>query len=332
MATMEQIAKALGLSKGTVSKALSGAKDVGEATRQTVMEKALELGYSRALRKANAPRFALFITNIAYLQPEDFGYDLVSGFRRAAEAGGYAVDVIPLTIPMQLETPYDTYIAEKGYCGGFLLGLAMTDDPWMKDFETCKTPAILYDNHIKVNPQVTHVGVDNPEGMDLAVQYLKSLGHTRIGYLSSELEAYVYRLRYDAFFQAMKAHTLPMDESLAGCSYFINECLSEHLPRILDAGCTAIVCSHDLLAHSVMIHCAQMGLRVPEDISILGFDDIPMCRYTLPPLSSIRQDRANIGKSAFYAMLNQLNNVHPSSLLLHPELVERASCAKVNAK
>ena len=148
MTTMEEIAKALGISKGTVSKALSGAKDVGEATRQAVMEKALEMGYSRALRKANAPRFALFITNIAYLQPEDFGYDLVNGFRRAAEAGGYAVDVIPLTIPMQLETPYDTYIAEKGYCGGFLLGLAMTDDPWMKDFETCETPTVLYDNHV----------------------------------------------------------------------------------------------------------------------------------------------------------------------------------------
>ena len=62
MATMEQIAQALGLSKGAVSKALSGAKDVGEATRKAVMEKALEMGYSRALRKVNAPRIALFIT------------------------------------------------------------------------------------------------------------------------------------------------------------------------------------------------------------------------------------------------------------------------------
>ena len=75
-----------------------------------------------------------------------------------------------------------------------------------------------------------------------------------------------------------------------------------------------------------------MGYRVPEDISILGFDDIPMCRYTLPPLSSIRQDRINIGKSAFYAMLNQLNNVHVTSLLLHPEVIERASCTKVTEK
>jgi LacI family transcriptional regulator len=197
----------------------------------------------------------------------------------------------------------------------------------MEDFKTCKTPAILYDNHISVNPRVTHVGVDNAEGMELAVQYLKSLGHTKIGYLSSELEAYVYRQRYNAFFQALKNADLDASESLADCSFFINDSLL-HLPRLLEQGCTAIVCSHDLLAHSAMVHCLQMGHRVPEDVSIMGFDDIPMCRYTLPPLSTIRQDRINIGKSAFYAMLNQLNNVHPSSLLLHPELVERASCAK----
>lgn len=122
------------------------------------------------------------------------------------------------------------------------------------------------------------------------------------------------------------------DEKQAGVSFFINECLSQHLPSILDAGCTAIVCSHDLLAHSAMIHCAQMGYRVPEDISIVGFDDIPICRYTLPPLTTVRQDRINIGKSAFYAMLNQLNNVHVTSLLLHPELIERASCTTVTKK
>ena len=222
-------------------------------------------------------------------------------------------------------------MVKNNYSGALLLGLSLLD-PWMKDFETCKTPAILYDNHIHTNPRVTHIGVDNAEGMTLAVQHLKSLGHTKIGYLSSALQAYVYRERHTAFFRAMKDSGLYMDDSLSGNADFINECLSLHLPRILDAGCTAIVCSHDLLANSVMVHLKEMGLRIPADISIVGFDDIPMCRFTFPALTTIRQDRINIGKSAFYAMLNQLNNVHPSSLLLHPELVERASCARFTEK
>ena len=65
---------------------------------------------------------------------------------------------------------------------------------------------------------------------------------------------------------------------------------------------------------------------MPEDLSILGFDDIPLCRYTRPPLSTIRQNRPDLGKSAFYALSSQLNKVQLSSLLLHAELVKRASC------
>lgn len=329
MATLDDIARELGISKSTVSKALNGAKDVSKAMRQSVLEKAVEMGYSRIARSAELPRLAVFVINMEYAKPDDFGYDLVMGFRQAAEPAGYQVDVIPLTVQMQQESHYDTYMVQNNYGGAFLLGLSLPD-PWMQDFQTCKTPAILYDNHISSNPKVTHVGVDNADGMELAVRHLKELGHTRIGYLSSELEAYVYRLRYNAFFQAMKTCGLEADENLAGCSYFINECL-QHLPRLLKEGCTAIVCSHDLMAHSVMIHCLQMGYRVPEDVSIMGFDDIPMCRYTIPPLSSVRQDRINIGKSGFYAMLNQLNNVHVTSLLLHPELIQRDSCANVVA-
>lgn len=331
MATLDDIARELGVSKSTVSKALNGAKDVSKAMRHAVLEKAVELGYSRTARSAEQLRLAVFVINMEYTNPEDFGYDLVMGFRQAAEPSGYQVELIPLTHQLQLEHHYDTYMVQNNYSGALLLGLSLLD-PWMKDFETCKTPAILYDNHISTNPRVTHIGVDNAEGMNLAVQYLKNLGHTKIGYLSSALQAYVYRQRHTAFFRAMGEAGLHMDESLAGNADFINECLSLHLPRILTAGCTAIVCSHDLLAHSVMIHCSEMGLRIPEDVSILGFDDIPMCRYTLPPLTTIRQDRINIGKSAFYAMLNQLNNVHPSSLLLHPELIERASCAPICKK
>ena len=84
--------------------------------------------------------------------------------------------------------------------------------------------------------------------------------------------------------------------------------------------------SHDLLAHGALMQCRNMGLRVPEDISILGFGDQPLCRFTLPPLTTIRQDRAGIGRSAFCALSSQLEGVSLSTFLLHPELIRRASC------
>lgn len=199
----------------------------------------------------------------------------------------------------------------------------------MKDLETCKIPTVLYDNHVSTNPNVTYIGTNNQEGMELAVKYLKSLGHTKIGYLSYALHSYIYQRRYYAFSQAMVENGLNFDAALSGSAHHISECLTQHLPKLLEQGCTAIVCSHDVLAHSVMVHCEELGLRVPEDVSILGFDDIPLCRYTIPPLTTIRQDRMNLGKSALYALTSQMNHVCVSSLLLHAELIVRGSCAPV---
>ena len=299
--------------------------------KQAVLEKAVELGYSRSNRTSDAPRVAVFITNMEYTQPEDFGYDLVVGFRQAAEPAGYYVELIPLDIEMQNQMRYDEYMVLNNYCGGLFLGLSLVD-PWLEEFKTCKTPTVLYDNHVSGNPQVTDIGVDNIEGIELACKYLRSLGHEKIGYLSSALLAYVYRQRYDAFAQVMTANNLRADDGVMGSAYQINACLNEHMPRLLENGCTAIICSHDLLANSVMLHCKDLGLRVPEDISIMGFDDLPLCRYTFPPLSTIRQNRPALGKSAFYALSCHLNGVSLSTHLLHAELIRRGSCGPAPVK
>ncbi len=325
LATLDDIAQELGISKSTVSKALNDAKDVSKRMKQAVLEKAVELGYSRTVRSSDPLRIAVFITNMEYQKPEDFGYEIVVGFRQAAEPAGFLVELIPLDQQMQTEIRYDEYMVRDNYCGGLFLGLSLRD-PWIREFETCKTPTVLYDNHVSGNPKVTSVGVDNIEGIEMACKFLQSLGHSRIGYLSSALEAYVYRQRYEAFAQVMEHNGFTADERIMGNAYQINACLAQHLPRLLENGCTAILCSHDLLANSAMLHCKDLGLRVPEDISIIGFDDLPLCRYTIPPLTTIRQNRPALGKSAFYALSGQLSSVSLSTHLLHAELIRRGSC------
>lgn len=331
MTTLDDIARALGTTKSTVSKALNGAEDVSQTMRQAVLEKAVELGYTRKTRSKAQPRIAIFITNIEYRKPSDFGYDIVMGFRKAAEPEGYEVTLIPLDLALQQTVSYDTYMMEHSFCGGFFLGPTPLD-PWLKEFETCKTPTVLYDNHISGNSNISHVGIDNTEGMKIAVSYMKSLGHEKIGYLSSELESYAYSQRYLAFTQAIESCGLSLDRALTGSACHVSDCLSQHLPRLLELGCTAILCSHDLLASSALVYCAELGLSVPRDVSILGFDDIPLCQHTVPPLSTIRQDRDLLGRSAFYAFTSQFNHVAISTLLLHPKLVVRESCAQIHKK
>lgn len=332
MATMDDIAKRLGTTKSTVSKALSGAADVSETMRRSVLETAVELGYSRIPRAGVSPRICIFVENMDYQKPEDFGWDIITGFRKLAEPAGYQVDIIALTQELEKSIPYDEFMLQGNYLGGFFLGVTLLDH-WMKDFCSCTTPAVLYDNHVKSNPTVTHVGIDNAEGMDMAVSRLKELGHRKIGYLSGALGSYVFQNRWFSFFSALRSNHLDSRKTLGGYAYRLSECIEKHLPRLLDQGCTAIVCSHDLLAHLLLIHCAEAGIRVPEDISVIGFDDIPLCRYTSPPLSTVRQNRTELGKSAYYALSSQIRQTPISTLLLHAELIQRESMGPApNAK
>ena len=326
MPTFSDIAKELGVSKGTVSKAMNNAEDISPAMRQAIIEKAVEMGYTRTPRGKALPRLAVFICNMEYEKPADFGYDIVMGFRKAAQPQGYQVEVIPLTEELQLSMGYDAYMMQYNLAGALFLGLALSD-PWLQDFEACSTPTVVYDNHIVSNPRVTQVGIDNIDGMKLAVSYLKSLGHTRIGYLGSALGSYVYRQRYEAYFIALEEAGIAVDRDLVGTDLKTMDCLYHHLPRLLEKGCTAIVCSHDILASNALTFCMELGKSVPRDVSILGFDDIPLCEYTVPPLTTIRQDRCQIGKSAFSALSNQFGGIPLASILLHPKLVCRSSCS-----
>ena len=330
MVTLDDIARELGVAKSTVSKALKGADDVSEKMRRAVLEKAVEMGYARALRGA-APRIAVFISNMEYAKPTDFGYDIVIGFRKLAEPAGYQVEIIPLDIPTQQNMRYDEYMILGNYRGGLFLGLSLVD-PWVKEFETCRTPTVLYDNQVPGNPHVTYVGVDNAEGMEQAVSYLRSLGHEKIGYLTGGLNAYVFRKRHHAFFKALRQNGLPHGPELLGNAYHVSECLEENMPRLMALGRTALVCGHDLMARSAVEYCAAHGLRVPEDVSIMGFDDAPLCCLTDPPLTSVRQNRTELGKSAFYALDSQINQVNLSILLLHAELIIRDSCGPAPKK
>lgn len=324
MATMDDIARRLGVSKGTVSKALSGASDISEAMRKSVLETAVELGYSRIPRSHTAPKICVLIENMAYEHPEDFGWDLVTGFRKMAEPAGYVVDIIPLTQSMQKEMHYDEYMLKNSYQGSFVLGINYMD-PWLTDFRTCRTPTVLFDNQVHYNPMVVHVGINNDEAMDMVIQKLKELGHTKIGYLSGALGSHVFQERYLAFFRNMKKNKLEDNRTLGGHAYYSHECISQHLPRLLSLGCTAIICSHDLLAQAIMLHCAEKGIRIPDQLSIVGIDDLPICRFTTPTLSSVRQDRTELGKSAYYALSCQINHIHVHSLTLHPEVIFRNS-------
>lgn len=325
MPTINDIAEKLGVSKGTVSKALNNGDDISETLRKRILETAVEIGYEKnRIKKGDAQKLCILIVNMDYKKPSAFGYDIIMGFKKLAIPSGWNVEVVDIPAAFQHEVSYDVFMLQHEYKGAFIIGLSL-NDPWIKELKTSKTPAVLYDNYIQENPSVSYVGVHNEEGFDIAVSYLKSLGHERIGYIGGALESHIIRARHNAYLRAMQAHSLPTSDDLIGYSYFTSECTQKHLPRLLRHQATAILCAHDLLANAVMTQCQEFGYRVPEDISIIGFDDAAFSAYTFPPLTTIRQDRTALGNCGYYALSSLLNSTPISTLLLRAELIERES-------
>lgn len=332
MPTINDIAAKLDISKSTVSKALNNADDVSDSLRKKVLDTAVEIGYKKnRIRKDSVRKLCILVENIDVKNPAGFGHGLVIGFEQMAFPAGWEVNTVAITAREQKEMSYDTFMLSNQFEGAFILGFSLLD-PWMEDLKTARTPAVLYDNYIQENPLVSYVGINNDESFDMSVAYLKKSGHTRIGYLGGDMNSYITRARYTAYSRAMRHHGLPEDSVLTGHSYHISMCTQKYLPRLLKHHATAILCDNDQLANAVMIHCQELGYRVPEDVSIIGFDDAAFSAYTTPPLTTIRQDQNALGRCGFYALSSLLNQTCISSLLLRAELIERGSAGPAKGR
>ena len=130
MTTIADIGKKLGVSKSTVSKALNNAPDISETLRKTIVETAVEMGYSKLRQnKKEAKKICILIENMDYTNELHFGYHIIIGFRQMAEPAGYQVDVVPIDNAMQRVSGFDAFMLQNHYLGAFILGMTL-NDPW----------------------------------------------------------------------------------------------------------------------------------------------------------------------------------------------------------
>ncbi len=325
-ATIKDIAERLGVSVSTVSKGLNGGRDISEQLRQSILETAVEMGYeNRRARKLDHRTVAIFVENMDYQTPGDFGYDIVLGFRQAAFSASWDVDLVPVSPAFQEKNRYDTLMMEKSCKGGYFLGFSL-EDPWMKELQTTTIPTALLDNRVD-NPNVSYVGTDTEASIDSAISYLISLGHEKIAFLDGSTGSMISDDRMAAYLISLRKHHLPIEPNMAIYSYFTADAAHYHVPGLLELGATAILCGNDLIAQGVIDSCRAQGMRVPEDVSVIGFDDIPLAAELTPPLTTIRQDRSALGKSGFFALYSIMNGTSISKTLLRAELVVRESTA-----
>lgn len=328
MATIKDIANKLGVSISTVSKGLNGAHDISDEMRKQVLDTAIELGYAnKKIKSRKNQKLCILIDGMEHNTPDQFGYDIILGFKQAAVNSNWDIDVVEIDTEQKNEDTYDSFILKNSYHGAFLLGFNM-HDRWVEQLSNTIVPTVTIDNYIHNNPKVGTVGTDSYEGISFAINHLAQLGHKHIAFLNGDKNSQVSRDRNHAFEMYLEKNNLPIVSDLIRYGYYVMDSAKEHVAVFLENGATAIVCASDLIASSVIYELHRLNKRVPEDVSVIGFDDIPIASRLTPQLTTIRQDRKNIGKSAYILLDGLINDVAISKMTLRAEFIERESTSQ----
>ena len=183
---------------------------------------------------------------------------------------------------------------------------------------------------------VSNVDIDNSQAVHQVITHLAALGHRRIALLGGQPNSPSTLPRRDGYFQAMRDHKLPVDPSIVLDGIYDREWGREGMARLLasDAPPTAVFAGGDGIAEGIYDTCRNFGIRIPQDLSVVGFDDTPAAAYLDPPLTSVRQPLAQMGSTAAATLLDQLN-AHASDttaarqIVLPAKLIVRGSTAVV---
>lgn len=330
MATIKDIAEILGISTGTVSKGLTGADDISEDLRNKILDTAVSIGYvTKKMKNRKNWTVCIFIENMDY-SANQFGYEIILGFKQQAVKNGCSVEIVSVTHEMQSNEKYDTYMMRHGYKAGFFVGFNLSD-PWLQGISSTTVPTVLLDNIEENNPFVAYIGTDSGQGLETAVRHLKELGHKNVAFLNGDKNSMISKIRGFFFRKACEKYEINYGELIQYGDYTA-ECAKLYVEDFISNGATAIICSSDIMAMGAIAECENLGLKVPEDISVIGFDDLPLSAHMTPPLTTIRQERIDLGKQGYFTLYSLINGVKIGQTLLRPEFVIRGSTAQAKIK
>ncbi len=286
--TISDIAKALGISNATVSKALNGSSDISAEKRKAICDYAQSVGYrSRKARSVNG-RVALLWT-VPISSPL---CETARSFCVAAERARY---VVVEEMPGE-DLELDDYLAANRLYGAFLLG---DGEPFKRQLEHLRHPTVLANGYYTGNPLVAGVESDLLRGTQEAVNYLFSLGHERVAFLCEE--GFSGAERFAGYVRGL----LGRDVKLKGELVFWGKNCVE---RALETGnFTAAVCASDKLARNLCDCAGRRGINVPEELSVIGADDVHFPAD--PSLTAVRQNFTELGKCGFTLLENLMNGI-----------------------
>jgi LacI family transcriptional regulator len=329
--TILEVARASGVSYATVSRVLSGYEFVRESTRNRVMEAVEHLGYvanlsARSLAGGRSHIIGLLVPNL----DNSYVGTILRGIDQELERANYDLMLYTTHRHPGKESFYVSAIA-NGLTEGLLLVAPLVPTTYLEALREQNFPYVLIDQ-ADATQNSSVVEATNWQGAYEATRYLSQLGHTRIAFITGALavRSAVDRLR--GYKAALADCDNPVREELVIEGDYQQQTSYEatkSLLRRVDPRPTAIFASNDLSAFGAMDAARESGLRIPDDISIVGFDDIPQASLVHPRLTTVRQPLEQMGQVAVKVLLERIENRSrpPQRVTLATQLVVRDSCA-----
>ncbi|WP_328806800.1 LacI family DNA-binding transcriptional regulator [Streptacidiphilus fuscans] len=326
-ATLAEIAREAGVSTPTVSKVLNGRADVAPATRQRVEELLAQHGYQR--RRGNATASPLLELVFHELESA-WAMEVIRGVENVVREEGLSVVLSESSGRLSLGQSWvDGVLARRPT--GVILVLSGLDKAQQDQLTSRDIPFVVMDPAGDPGQDVPAVGTTNWDGGLAATRHLLDLGHRRIGVVAGPPQMMCSRARIDGYRAALETAGIAFDPALVREGDFHHEAghrAGLELLGLADRP-TAVFAGNDLQALGLYEAARESGLRIPQDLSVVGFDDLPIARWVGPPLTTVRQPLTEMAEMAARMVIDLARGGRPATLRvdLATTLVERSSTA-----
>jgi len=330
--TLKDIARRVGVSVTTVSRALGGYDDVAEETRQRILQAAREMGYrphtiAQSLQRQRTDTVGLIIPTAGPRFSDPYFTEILTGIGN--EAAEHEFDLLVSTrAPGSQEQEAYERMAGSRRVDGLLVVRTRCRDERITYLVESGFPFVAF-GRSDLDLDFPYVDVDSAKGLDEATQYLVDLGHQRIAYISASLNLMFAHYRLTGYKRALERNGLPVQEEWIAIGRLTQEDGYREGSKFLDLepAPTAIIAANDLMALGVISAAQERGLTVGQDLAVVGFDNIPLAEHSHPPLTTVHQPVYDIGKMICRMLIQLIRNGNPvqRQVVLEPTLVIRES-------
>ncbi len=333
-ATIKDIARTAGISYSSVSRALNDLKGVSEQTRQKVKKIAEELEYTpnavaRGLVQKQTGTLGLILPDIT----NPFYPEIARGVEEQASLAGFNTFLCNTNYDLSKEESYLRNLIEKRV-DGIILAPVSSHSNLFEQRKHMPVP-FVYLGNTPERTKYSFVLTDNVRGGYLATRTLIEKGYRRIGFISGKDEESPVGGRFTGFKEAMNRYDIDINDDYIRFGNWRLKSGYDIIQQMIGAGIypEAVFAGNDILAMGILQGIKEKGLSVPEDIAVIGFDDIPYASWPAINLSTIRQPKSRMGKSAVEILIEQLQTenrggtmLKATKIILDPDLILRGTC------